>query len=176
MQGQGKSTASLTGRKPISMRANPSTTYMRLSFDVPARIFSAGLLVFALSAAGCGSGEQTHAVLMIRGQVLVDGQPADGAIIKLIDLTKIKAADSLPKGTVADAQGRFAIGEQSSPESSVLTPGAYALLVAWMKTPDTGGLAEDRLNERYLAPENPALRIELKSESIELGAIRLTTR
>src|SRR5262245_12192918 len=86
-----------------------------------------GLSLALLSSLSCGSGKRK--LYPVRGKVLCDGQPTDGALITLRALDASQPFDKLPSARVK-ADGTFAIGTYD-PEDGA-PPGEYKVSIFWL--------------------------------------------
>ncbi len=92
---------------------------------------SAGSL--SVSVAGCGSSEPRVDTSLVRGQVYVDEQPADGAVLVFHPQSNDGLSQQLrPRGT-ADERGRFRLTTYQRDDGA--PPGDYRVTVIWRGPP-----------------------------------------
>jgi hypothetical protein len=117
------------------------------------------LLLFCLA---CSSGKRK--LYPVRGKVLCDGQPAEGAVIALHPLDASKPAQEGPTSRVK-ADGSFSIGTVD-PEDGA-PPGEYKVVILWL-TADAElqliktGRYPNKLPEMYGDAKTTPLRIQVK--------------
>jgi hypothetical protein len=134
-----------------------------------------------VALAGCGSGQ--FATYPVTGTVLVDGQPADGAMVIFVPTsTDPKAERKRPFG-IADAQGRF--GLTTSEPGDGAAAGEYKVLVQWpaprhesndQRGGRRGASGPDRLQGRYFNLEKAALTATVEEQATELPPFELRSR
>lgn len=117
-----------------------------------------------------------------RGQVLVGGRPAEGAVVVFVPADDPAPEALKPSGTV-QADGWYDL-RTYDPQRRTLEEGApagqYVVTLSW--TPENAkeasadhpdGAMEDRLRGRYSDPDSSQLRAEVKEAPNELPAIQL---
>lgn len=115
------------------------------------------LLLIALNTLSAGCSEATNtklAVYPVGGQLLVGGQPAEGAVVSF------HPAQSDPTISLATAividNGQFLPAQSEG--AAGLPEGTYALTVVW---PDANG--EDRFKGNYADPSRPIAQLTVTS-------------
>ncbi|MEW4452039.1 carboxypeptidase regulatory-like domain-containing protein [Bremerella sp. JC817] len=122
-------------------------------------------LAMLLFAAGCGTDSWKAPLNTVHGTISVNGQPADGAIVRLhkhgepVDLRK-----STPFG-LADADGSFLVSTYKYNDGCPV--GEYAVTLEW---PDKQTSA-DRLKGKYRRIDKPLMEVTIESGSNELPPI-----
>jgi hypothetical protein len=119
------------------------------------------LLLFALAAVGCGSGESLPTV-PASGTITLGGQPVEGASVTFVP----KSDSGRPASGTTDASGKFKLQSYLSPSSSPAgaLPGDYTVTVAKLQaagamTPDEmakqmgGGKGAAMAGPKHLLPE-----------------------
>jgi hypothetical protein len=146
-----------------------------------ANIQSRRLAAFVTSAAallvvaGCGSGRIP--TYLVQGTVLVDGRPAEGAIVIFCPVDAIPEAEHLRPAGKADSSGQFAL-TTFEPSDGAPT-GQYKVLVKWpAPTPSSttdregrpGGASKgpDRLRGKYYNTETTPLTATIEEQFNEL--------
>lgn len=137
------------------------------------RLLCLATLTIFLSA--CNSHPPLH---QVNGKLLVDGQPAEGAIVVLHRMEDGSVADpelQKPTARVA-ADGTFKVGTIASGDGA--PEGRYALVVAWFEditkiNPTTGELPI-RLSPIYSSPQTTPLSIDVKSGGNDLPPLDLS--
>jgi hypothetical protein len=128
------------------------------------------LLAALAAAASCGGGKGLAAV---RGQVLYEGQPAEGAVVYFHpEGDSNTPAATRPSGKVG-ADGWFELTTDTRGKGA--PPGRYVVTVVWRRS--TGGADDNEQNllpPRYLSPATSKLSAEVKEGSNELPPFRLT--
>lgn len=107
------------------------------------------LLVFALLV-GC-DGEERRAVFPVQGSLIVNGQPAEGALVSFhpLDGEPVDQRGSRPWGTV-QADGTFRISTYGQHDGAPV--GEYAVAVVWLENPDAAAPV-DKLAGRFADPK-----------------------
>ncbi len=124
------------------------------------------LVLCLLGLTGCGQEpDRRFAVFPVDGQLLVDGQPAVGAVVtfhpqgsELIDV--VTTATVRDDGHFVPSQADGAVG---------LPEGPYKLTVVW----DDGG--SDRFKGRYANPDQPIGEVDVQPSINLLAPIKLST-
>jgi hypothetical protein len=145
------------------------------------RILS-GLCVLSLCCllAGCSSSTKTYPVT---GKVLVNGQPAGGAVVVLSLVSNPGTMDKKPSGIARD-DGTFVLSTFGSEDGA--PPGEYYVTVFWPAKPkgpggqvkgfavdERSGDAPDQLNGKYRDPKSSGLKVTIKAERNELPPFEL---
>ncbi len=126
--------------------------------------------------AGCGDGKLP--LYPVTGTVMVDGQPASGAMVILCptDTASPELQKERPFGTTRP-DGKFKLTTFLKDDGVPL--GEYKVLVQWV----TAGAAyderagnSDRLRGKYMNLENTPLAASITEETVELPAFDLKTR
>lgn len=156
-------------RSPSSLSALPG------AWDLPRGAVLAGALCATIGAVGCGQMEPVRLpTYQVRGEVLVDGLPAEGALVYFHAADPVDELRSIPMALV-QVDGSFQTTTYVAGDG--LPRGSYAVTVLWplRVVNDLGEvmLGDDRLRARYgnaqtpaamlevTAGENPPLRLEL---------------
>ena len=121
---------------------------------------------------GCGqSGPKLHPV---KGTVMVEGKPADKALVFMHRKNRNALTDSLPFGT-CNSDGVFSIETPSSGTGA--EEGEYTITVFWpdmTKPEDRNGQQPDALNGAYDKVERSQIFSTVKAGVNELPAIKLS--
>lgn len=127
------------------------------------------MIVWALSACGCGDSRLT--CYPASGQVLVRGQPAEGALVVLHPVASEPANGPRPTATT-DADGRFRLTTYEAADGA--PPGNYRVTVRWPpKKKGPGDDGPDRLGNRYSDPLSSRLTVTVGSQPIEFEPFRV---
>jgi hypothetical protein len=139
------------------------------------------LAALGLLASSCRRGPVCYPV---RGQVLVDNRPAEGALVVLVPADNKDPLAPRPSGIVG-ADGSFMLRTYDTATQSThdgAPPGPYVATVLW----PPGGAGQpltdkqkeelqDRLQGRYADPASSPLRgVQVKEGPNELGPFRLS--
>jgi hypothetical protein len=149
----------------------------RLSFQEPMLRFA--FVFAAISALVCGcsgpGGPAKKVCYPVKGQLLVQGKPAEGAL--LIFRPK---EDSDPAGwsagfphATAGADGKFEVATYGDNDGA--PAGDYVVLVSWVAPNPQNEEASgpDRLGGRYSDPASPKLAAKVESRPTELPPIQI---
>jgi hypothetical protein len=146
------------------------------------RACPAGLLVvlaLTLATSGCSSGKRYK----VTGKVLVNGQPAAGAIVVLTPTGNPGTMDRKPSA-VAGADGTFALNTLAADDG--VAPGDYLVTVTWPGKPVSGGRPKglggdderattpDQLRGKYSDPQQSGLKVTVEPRDYELAPIDLS--
>jgi hypothetical protein len=143
-----------------------------------ARPFWVFLLVgFAMAFSGCtkSAGPPKKVCYPVKGELLVSGKPAEGALVILRPQPEANADEwsaGFPRGRVG-ADGKFDV--ETYGEKDGAPAGDYIMLISWMirdphneEAPGT-----DRLGSRYSDPATSRLTAKVEPRPTELPPIRL---
>jgi hypothetical protein len=138
-------------------------------------------VAISVALAGCGDGR--IATYPVTGTVLVDGRPAEGAVVICVPTsTSEPEADRLRPFGVADAQGRFTLKTFEPGDGA--PAGEYKVLIEWPAPVSAdaargGGRAAvgpDRLRGKYFKLDQSNLAMSVKEESNDLPPFELQSR
>lgn len=138
---------------------------------VPALVLTLALL----STASCGSGKIK--LYPVRGKVLCDGKPTDGALITLRALDASQPIKELPTARVK-ADGTFSIGTYTAEDGA--PPGEYKVSIFWMP-PDfeaqaiRTGKYPNRLPDVYGDAKASPLKIQVQEAPNDLPPYELSS-
>jgi hypothetical protein len=144
---------------------------------------AAGVCFIAITSLwGCGDGR--IATYPVVGSVLVDGRPAEGALVILVPTTTAEAGGDRerPFG-MTDAEGKFSLTTFDPGDGA--PAGEYKVLVQWPapnNSPEAargGGraaLGPDRLKGKYFKLDTTTLAATVEEQSNELPPFGLTSR
>jgi hypothetical protein len=129
----------------------------------------AGILL-ALLASACSRGgtsnEVRKPVHSVRGQLLVGGKPATGALIVLVPLNEpAEPVDPRPRAE-AGADGSFDVSMYGDKDGAPV--GDYHVIVLW-----EGEGGYDKLKNQYSDPTKSKLRVTVKEGNNELPPFKL---
>jgi hypothetical protein len=134
------------------------------------------ILAFFLGISGLpGCGDKRKPVFPVRGQVLVDGRPAENAIIIFHSLD--------PPGSSREPRPRAVIGPDGRFEVTTYEPndgapaGNYRISVIW-KTKSLVGDSDEKnlLPVRYMSPRTSGLSATVEEGPNDLPPFQLTRR
>lgn len=134
-------------------------------FRRPAFLVAAAL---ALLSSSCVKSENHKPVVPVKGQVLVDGKPAAGALVIFHPMNDTDPKAVRPSAYV-DEQGYFALTSYTNQDGA--PEGDYAVTVVWpMPNPeaDDGAPGTDRLQGRYNSFRSTGLRARIGTGPTEL--------
>jgi len=128
-------------------------------------------------ACGCSgsSGPPKKICYPVKGQLLVQGKPAEGALVILQPKDNPDSKEwptGFPHATTA-AEGKFEIGTYGDNDGA--PAGDYVILVSWV-TPnpqDEEASSPDKLGGRYLDPAKSKLTAKIEPRPTELPTINL---
>lgn len=133
--------------------------------------FTAGLLLFGLLAASCGSSRP--AVYPVRGQVAFKGRPTPGAIVVFHPANNDDPKALRPNGQVKE-DGSFTLStfkpDDGAPE------GEYDVAIVWTAgaKPNAQGDIPNKLPEHYADPHTSGLRVKVEKGTNNLDVFQLT--
>ena len=129
-----------------------------------------GLLLTLLGTSGCERG--AAAVGSVRGKVLFNGQPAEGATVVFHPAGSSEPGTLKPSGTVG-ADGTFTL--TTFPHGDGAPAGEYAVAVTWLP-PDARGMdnPKNKLPARYADPAQSGLKATVAAGPNELKPFELT--
>ncbi|MBW3543064.1 MAG: hypothetical protein KY476_22630 [Planctomycetes bacterium] len=129
-------------------------------------------------ATSCSRTDSTEAsrlpVFPVSGKVLVNHQPADGALVVFHPVGAAQSNDLRPRGKTGP-DGSFALGTYKNADGA--PAGQYVVTIIWpagrsgpMPDPD---LAPDRLRGRYSNPKTSPLRVRIEQRQQALTPFQL---
>jgi hypothetical protein len=135
------------------------------------------LLTFATLAAGCSGagGRAKKTCYPVKGQLLVQGKPAEGALVILHpkdDANSAEWSTGFPRGTTG-ADGKFELATYADNDGA--PAGDYVVLVSWT-TPNRQNeeaSGPDKLGGRYSNPATSKLTAKVDSRPTELPPINV---
>jgi hypothetical protein len=167
-------TSALSLKEHARMRTSRAATTRRI-----------GLLAFLLGAvalAGCGS--DRLALYDVTGKVLVDGQPAEGAIIIFYPVDASEQLAALRPAGKATASGDFELTTYEPADGA--PAGQFKVLVKWPSPtpnadprdarPGAANKGPDRLKGKYYNIDSTPLAATIEEQSNELAPFELTSK
>jgi hypothetical protein len=131
-----------------------------------ARLFAPCVL---LAVTACTAKRPDHPpVYPVRGELLVNGKPAVGAVVSFHPVGNVAPDAVKPQATV-EADGTFR--PNSFDQRDGAPAGEYALTVYWPG--GKGPIGPDRFKGRYNDPARPVLKVTVKAGENVLEPIRL---
>jgi hypothetical protein len=132
------------------------------------------IVVATLALAGCAKPPPADHLptYPVRGHVLYNGQPAEGAQIQIWALGgDSKHAAVCPHATV-ETDGSFKMTTYATGDGA--PTGAYGVTLRW-RLPPAAGKEEgpDRFQGRYADPRQPVLQVQISAMNNELKTIHL---
>lgn len=130
------------------------------------RILWCGLSMLGLIvclATGCGKNAERVAVFPVSGQVKFQGEPCEGAIVRLVPKSDVGIDKHFAFATT-DAQGAFTLTTYETGDGA--PAGEYSVVVIWPESPR--GPSADRLQGRYKDPQASKIVAVVKEEPTEL--------
>jgi hypothetical protein len=128
-----------------------------------------------LGAAGCG-GDGRKPVFPVTGAVLIDGKPADGAVVGFHPAGELDNQRALRSTATTEPDGTFQLNTYLSQDGA--PAGEYVVTVYWPGPlpPDAhpGDVGPDRLGRRYADPKTSPLRATLGEGVNDLEPFQLT--
>lgn len=127
-----------------------------------------GVLLLSLWTGACGEdARRDAAVYPVSGQVVVDGKPAEGVVVRLHLLNHYRDLNAPRPTATTDASGRFQL------KSEVGEPGAPAgHYVATFLWPAAAG-GKDRFAGAFAEPEESGHTVVVENQSVELPPFTL---
>jgi hypothetical protein len=154
----------MNGKENVRMRDHRSVISCRHW------VFSYLLVAGLMPLCGCGKGQL--AAYPVTGTVLVDGRPAEGAIVTFVPVEGSEALmKERPYGEV-DAQGKFQL--MTFVRGDGAPPGDYKVTVLWTAGAKPGQL--DRLGGRYSSPDESPLTATVEDAPADLPPFKLSSK
>jgi hypothetical protein len=133
--------------------------------------------VVSLLAGGCSgpSGPAKKACYPVKGQLLVQGKPADGALLIFQPKENANPAEwaaGYPHAT-AGADGKFEVSTYADHDGA--PAGDYVVLVSWIvpNPQNEEASGPDKLGGRYVDPATSKLTAKVEAHSTDLPPINL---
>lgn len=120
---------------------------------------------------GCNKGEQRPEVHPVAGQLTVNGQPAEGALLSFhpADGVNFDQRGSRPRATV-EADGSFTVSTYGDGDGA--PAGEYAVSVVWIENPESA-TPVDKLDGRFADPEQSEWRVRIEEGENQLEPYRI---
>jgi len=128
------------------------------------------LLGVLLPLSGCGDGKLV--AYPVTGTLLVDGRPAEGAVVTLIPINGSEEFMHERPFSEVDAEGKFELTTFLSGDGA--PAGDYKVTVLWTKGARPG--QADRLGARYATPDRTSLTATVESGPNTLPPIELSSK
>ncbi|GIW99665.1 MAG: hypothetical protein KatS3mg111_2998 [Pirellulaceae bacterium] len=138
---------------------------------------TASLLIGLLILVGCNSRNPNwKETVPVTGQILVDGQPAEGVHVDFHPVAGMDQAQPTQTKAMTDKEGKFAASTYVLGDGA--PPGEYTLTFSWPKLNTLSMAFEgDKLKGRYAKPESSQYKITVESgKPVDMGTIELTTK
>lgn len=138
----------------------------------PAQLAVTLLLPLAGLLAGCSGGEPRSEVHRTRGSLMVNGKPAEGAILSFhpADGKNFDQRGSRPRAVV-EADGSFAVSTYGDRDGA--PAGDYAVSVVWLENADSADPA-DKLGGRFATPQQSRWRVQIQPGDNQLEPYEIT--
>jgi hypothetical protein len=113
-----------------------------------------------LTAAGCLKDDRRPQVHPAHGKVLVNGEPAEGALIALhpADGRKVDESGTIPSGHVG-ADGGFTLSTYTPDDGAPV--GDYVVSIIWFPNPTATPPGPDRLAGKFADPAKSDLKVTI---------------
>ena len=137
------------------------------------RCLTFGIALLSCAALiGCGEKDWHAETHPTRGRVIINGQPAAGAVVELHSTGEKKpdVRNSRPWGIVQQ-DGTFTLSTYESGDGA--PPGEYAITVRWPPDVNQPSL-EDRLGGAYTKPDQSKWRATITEGDNELPPVEIT--
>ncbi len=108
-----------------------------------------------------------------KGRILVDGQPAYGAIVAFHPVGDVGLKGHKPFAR-ANKEGHFEVNTYDTGDG--VPSGEYKVTVIWPENPEARGPSPDRLKGRYAKPEDTTIQVEIQKSETTLPTIKIDTK
>lgn len=173
----GLGTFQATLPQPLASGVNARMRRKRVPLRAHAAYVLALFVVAMAALTGCGDGKLP--LYPVTGTVLVDGQPAQGAMVIFCPVEGSSPPELLRERPFGNAgpDGKFLVTTFLKDDG--IPAGEYKILVQWAvqgAAYDQRSGPVDRLRGRYMNLENTPLTAKITSDSLELPPFDLKTR
>jgi hypothetical protein len=142
-----------------------STRYRRYALTL-------SVALLALTCSSC-SKDVRLPVYPVQGQVLVDGKPAEKAVVALHSLDKDPIKDRILPTGIVDASGNFSLTTYAAGDGA--PTGEYGVTVVWQKPPVRSDEEQpDMLPTHYRNVATSGLRVKVQEGSNQLEPFKLS--
>lgn len=130
-------------------------------------------LVVGLMSVGCGDGTNWPKRYPVSGKVLVDGKPAERAVVTFHPLAPHSDGKSYAPSTFTDDDGAFKLTTIDAGDGA--PPGEYAVTIVANYVSKGGQDVQvpDLLKGKYADPKSTPLKVTVKAESNALSPFDL---
>lgn len=129
-------------------------------------------VMFAVLTMAVGCGGESEPVYPVRGKVLFQGKPIEGASVVFLSTAarKPKVGEPTPQATT-NASGEYSL--TSYKEGDGALPGDYGVAISWMEVTGPSDNPErevrrDRLGGRYADPAKSGLTATVQEDATEV--------
>jgi hypothetical protein len=137
------------------------------------------VVALAVALAGCGDGRLKR--YPVTGSVVIDGKPAEGAIVAFCPVNPSGELEHLRPAGRTDGSGRFELTTYDSGDGA--PAGEYKVLVKWPAPEPAndrdgrpGALGPDRLKGKYYDLEKTPFAATIEEQANELAPFELKSR
>ena len=156
-----------TRRSKTMFKLNDAVRYRKPGATTFGGIVACSFLLVIGSGCGGVVPDYTKDLVDVSGQVTVDSQPIEGAIITFV----AQAGPSRSSSAVTDAEGKYVM--ETLPAGRGVLPGSYAVVINKLEMPDGSSVppdvppmdvgATERLPDRFSSFASPSLSVEVGS-------------
>ena len=139
------------------------------------RVWIVSLLL--LSCMGCGDdGRNWKETIPVNGEIYVDGQPADGVLLKFHPVGGMDTAQPTETTGMTNAEGKFSASTYEPGDGA--PEGKYQVTFTWPKLNTMSMAFEgDKLKGKYNSPEKSGQVVEVVAGTpVDMGRIELKTQ
>lgn len=133
------------------------------------------LLVLLCLMCGCAKENDWKEVFPVRGKLLVDGQPAAGAMVSFLAEADVSNPRALRSTGEVQADGTFRLTTYLSYDGA--PAGRHVVTAYWPgPLPENGSptdVGPDRLQGRYVTPAHPLARVTIEENENALEPFRV---
>ena len=163
---------------PIDLRSGQGFALSGKEGMVLSRTILVALTFLVIGISGCGGSTRDDFAQLVKGKVLVKGEPASYAKVTLIPAEDPKSKTECAFGA-ADKEGFFALRPHGGKSKTKIKAGEYLVAVSW-KIPNNPNSSDDpdygkeNLPAKFQDPEQSGLKVKIESATKELQPIEVT--
>lgn len=147
----------------------------RLYSPIARVLITTGLLLMVMLLSACQQSKNRPPTHPVKGSLLVNGKPANGALITFHPANGIGNGRVIRSLATVKEDGSFVLTTFNSYDGA--PPGEYVVTVYWpgpvSADSPAGEIGPDRLKGRFSTPDRPLTRVTIREGANELPTLKI---